>query len=574
MLTGTSKYISPAIQYQILKNSITSFITNGNLKTEEYKALLTELSPTKLRLNIRGSTTILWWVVYAAYCGKPRLFIDVWNAHKGQLTHFDFCSVQGTQGSPLWYLAEMSKSEPQYIAAYFLHFSNHIKVESIIETLRIDEYYHVSVLGLIANMAVSHPKTFEEIWPVIKNDLNATILTKKQLIAGATKTPIQSLLEATLIPKPTEKSHESGLDASIIHFCFEQFGDLRPGFQAEYIVPGSIVRRATDSTVKVVDLPGLQFHKNAFFDELMRINTTRATFTYDTVIALARAALEAGFLNPGYHLAQHFKEQSNLDLLHEALITLPEGSKYQQYALKKCASWFLSKAAIELNVDKQLKYLTKALASSLKLTDALSRSNLLHRTTYLYVYGKELPVSETTSVKFDFLDGVNEKTTLKTLMFALARCKYLLNQVPQTTDNKSFRASEQAQVEPQQYQPLPKPVIPRMGAADGYTFDPTPALFHLYVIDHDCYGIGPTLETIKPLTVAEASEFENLSSLMDMQEAMFLMNPAIPYVRSQRPQATPITDIETITRPVLALPLTRELADIDPLRKPPYKFSN
>ncbi len=583
MLKGTSKNQAFEKQYQNLKYKIINLIKT-DLRPEEYKALLAELTPALLKFTNRNNITLLWWVVYAAFCGKTELFVDVWNKHNSQLSHFDFCTTQGTHAAPLWYLARMSQTQPRLLSAYFKRFSSDIKVENIIQSHTIDENHQASIFGLIANMAVSHPRTFEEIWPVLKNDLNTNILIKVEQIAGVIRTPIQSLLEATLIPRSPNKASLISLDANIVHFCFEQFGDLRPGFQSEYIVPGNMVKKCSDTSVALLNFASLQQHKNNFFDELIKLKE-KPVSRYDNIIALARTALDAGFLNPSYHLAQYFKDQGHLDFMHEALLVLPKGSIYQQNALKKCANWFLSKIAYECNMDKQLKYLNKVLSACLKITDETTRNSILHRAVYFYIHGKEMPCCESASIRYDFLNGVNEKTSLKTLMFALARYKHFLksgadalttrfDSLLQQEPNKHQPESEhvpQLALESEQLQPLPKPVIPRMGSADGYTFDPTPHLFNFNFIDHGRYGFELIQSVIIPLTVAENNTFDELTSLMDAQEVMFLMNPAIPYVKKPKPKAVPLETMDTVTQCRVALPLAPELSDIDPLHKYRYR---
>lgn len=571
MLKGTTTFFSLEKQYETLKGKILDYM-NDKLSPEGYQSLLTELTLTQLRLNARKYPTILWWVVYASCLKNPRLLIDIWNKHNHQLTHRDFCASQGTNGSPLWYLAAIAGFQPRFIAKYFSRFGPSIKIDSLTEVFKVNDEYQVSIFGLLAYAAISSPQIFEGIWPNIKDDISDIILNRKETIAGVVTTPIRSLIDATFRASTRSINTAEKLNVGIVHFCFEQYGDLRPGLPSGYRLPGAIIRKETDDTVRAFDLAVLQHHKDLFFDELARIKND-PSYSYNNIILLGRAALNAGFLNSGYYLAQHFREKNRLEYVHEALNVLPKGSIYQQYGLNKCIDWYLSKFATESNTDTRFKYLTKALGASLKIASTPLRIRSLNRVAHLYIHGKELPDRENSSLIYDFLNSANEQTSVKAVLLALANHKSVLNggikaEIVQEANAFSAIDNIMNQEEEQQaLQPLPKPRIPRMGEAEEYKLDPTPPLFNLDMIDHNRYGISMQENASAPTTKTEFVEFEQLSTLMSTDEVMLLINPAIHYVKLPRASEKPAESTATLTQPCFALPLAPELADIDPLRK-------
>lgn len=380
--------------------------TQGLLKPDEYNHLVYELNPANLRLTHDGKS-LLYWVIDLALI-NPRLFIDVWFNHNDKLTIVDFRSkALGKEASPHWLLAMLSGIYPQIYLAFFMRFKNHFILDDIKDHIIHEDGKITSIFGLLAMGATKNPEPFNIMWNTFCTQIKGEMLVNpKESIDNQPLPPFISIHNATQIGK---------LKLNVIHFCFQQLGDLRVAMPPIEYCGHIIVPQNNPAECQLVSVPLMLSWKNEFFDRLAQFQNNPEF--EDSVNQAAENATKYGFYNAYIHLAAFYKSIGQFGLSYQLLTKVPAQSIFCQIAMKTAIQWMMSQVLQKIPNKTRKKYLYACFRAACKLDDPSLRNNTLRDITYCsLIEGKRRPADHNGFLSDAMLSVIHTSTDPKTYL--------------------------------------------------------------------------------------------------------------------------------------------------------------
>lgn len=327
---------------------------------------------------------LLYWALVAANQEAPALFATIWRLYGKQLSILDFRRSElasKQHASPHWLLACAASRIPTIYREFLQRFGNTLTGDDFIELMSDPSMpgYECSIFGLLIHHAAEHPVLLNQFWVLFLPILKAKILNNpNEMIAGNRTMPITSLGYAV----------EAGsVDCSLLHYCLQQLGDLRPCMLTFAALSGDIVQRNGNNAV-LFNIHLLLVCKDRFFDALAKRSHN---LIHDAELReAAQLATTTGFHNAYYFLALFYKQFGQDDIAHDVLKKLPTYSIFHNQALISCIAWQLRHAGVAHGLGNELY--KSAFEMAFRITEPTKQGAQLQMLAYSFLHnGKTMP---------------------------------------------------------------------------------------------------------------------------------------------------------------------------------------